>query len=274
MLAQALVPELRSRGWEVVALNRAALDVGDEAAVHSRIRDEEPDVVVQCAAYTEVDAAETDEAAAFRINADATRYVGQACQRVGARLVYPSTDYVFQGAASRPYQPNDPPNPLNAYGRSKLAGERAALEVKGGLVVRTSWLYGSGGPNFVDNILRLASERDHLDVVSDQVGRPTWAVSLARTVGALLECRAQGILHATDGGEPVSWYDFTRAILAEMEVGAAVRAIPSSAFPRPAARPSYSVLDCASTEAVLGHPLPGWREMLTQYLLHRDGSDR
>jgi dTDP-4-dehydrorhamnose reductase len=272
MLARALVPDLRSRGWEVVALDRAALDVADEAAVHGRIRDEEPDVVVQCAAYTAVDAAEADEAAASRINAGATRYVGEVCQRIGARLVYPSTDYVFQGSASRPYQPYDPPNPLNAYGRSKLDGERATLEVQGGLVVRTSWLYGSGGSNFVDNIQRLARERDHLDVVSDQIGRPTWTVSLARAVCALLERRSQGILHVTDGGEPVSWYDFARAILAETALETAVRAVPSSAFPRPAARPSYSVLDCAATEAVLGHPLPAWREMLTQYL-HGDGSD-
>ncbi len=272
MLARALVPELRSRGWEVVALDRAALDVADEAAVHRRIRDEESDVVVQCAAYTAVDAAEADEAAASRINAGATRYVGEACQRIGARLVYPSTDYVFQGSASRPYQPYDPPNPLNAYGRSKLDGERATLEVQGGLVVRTSWLYGSGGSNFVDNIQRLARERDHLDVVSDQIGRPTWTASLARAVCALLERRSKGILHVTDGGEPVSWYDFARAILAETAVETAVRAVPSSAFPRPATRPRYSVLDCASTEAVLGHPLPAWREMLTQYL-HGDGSD-
>lgn len=266
MLAHALVPALRGRGHEVVALGRAALDVTDEAAVHARIAAERPDVVVQCAAYTAVDAAEADEAGAFRVNADATRYVAAACQRMGARLVYPSTDYVFPGDAARPYRPADPTGPINAYGRSKRAGEEAALRADGALVVRTSWLYGAGGTNFVDTMRRLARERDRLQVVDDQVGRPTWTGSLARTLAGLIEAGAAGIFHATGGGPYVSWYGFARRILKACSPEVIVEPVNSTAFPRPAPRPAHSGLDCTATERVLGAPMPDWRVALAEFL--------
>lgn len=270
MLAQALVPELERRGHRVVALDRAALDVTDEEAVSARVAAERPDAVVQCAAYTAVDRAEEEEEAAHRVNAAAAGHVARACDRTGACFVYPSSDYVFPGDAARPYRPDDPTGPLNAYGRSKLAGETAARGAERALVVRTSWLYGQGGPNFVDTISHLARERDVLRVVDDQLGRPTWTGSLARTISELMEARAEGIFHAADAGEPVTWYGFAREILTRREIDARVEPVPSSAFPRPAPRPRYSVLDCSKTEAVLGRPLPRWPDALDLYLRGRE----
>lgn len=270
MLARALVPELERRGHRVVALGRGALDVTDEAAVSARVAAERPDAVVQCAAYTAVDRAEEEEEAAHRVNAAAAGHVARACDRTGALFVYPSSDYVFPGDAARPYRPGDPTGPLNAYGRSKLAGEAAAREAGRALVVRTSWLYGEGGPNFVDTISRLGRERDVLQVVDDQLGRPTWTGSLARTISELMEARAEGILHAADAGEPVTWYGFAREVLARRGIAARVEPVPSSAFPRPAPRPRYSVLDCSETEAVLGRPLPRWQDALERYLEGRE----
>jgi dTDP-4-dehydrorhamnose reductase len=266
MLAQALVPELRGHGHEVVALDREALDVTDEGAVHRRIGAEAPAAVVQCAAYTAVDAAENDEPAAFRLNAEATRYVAGACQRIGARLVYPSTDYVFPGDGDRPYRPADATDPINAYGRSKLAGEQAALSASGAMVVRTSWLYGAGGPNFVDTIRRLAGERESLDVVDDQIGRPTWTVDLAWAIRELLETDAAGIFHATAAGEPVSWYGVARQVVDRFAPAVELRAVASAAFPRPARRPRYSVLDCTATEHAIKKSLPEWKASLARYL--------
>ena len=266
MLARALVPTLRARGHDVVALDRAALDVADEAAVHERISTERPDAVVQCAAYTAVDRAEAEEAEATRINAAAAGHVAGACDRVGATFVYPTTDYVFAGTASVPYRPGDPTDPVNAYGRSKLAGELAALAARGGLVVRTSWLYGEGGSHFVDTILRLAREGKPLRVVDDQWGRPTWTAALAESLAALMETGARGIFHATGGGEPVSWCGFAREVVALGSPGVQVAAVSSAEFPRPARRPAWSVLDCSAMEARTGATLPHWRASLGRYL--------
>ncbi|HEX2093112.1 MAG TPA: dTDP-4-dehydrorhamnose reductase [Longimicrobiaceae bacterium] len=272
MLARSLVPHLRSRGHEVVALDRNALDVTDPVAVDTRISLEQPDAVVQCAAYTAVDRAETEEAVATRVNAVGTSHVARSCDRLGTLLVYPSTDYVFAGSASTPYGPEDPPDPVNAYGRSKLAGERVVLEAERSLVVRTGWLYGEGGPNFVDTVLRLATEQSVLRVVDDQVGRPTWAASLSENMALLMEAGAQGIFHATDGGEPVSWFGFAREIMTLRGMGTEVVPVSSSEYPRPARRPAYSVLDCSATERLTGRPAPGWPDSLRRYLASRAGS--
>ncbi len=273
MLAHALVPELRSRGHEVVALERAVLDVTDQRAVETRFLAETPAAVMHCAAYTAVDAAEVEEETALRVNAEATRHVARACQNIGALLVYPSTDYVFAGTADRPYHPSDPTAPVNAYGRSKLAGEQAAREAGRALVVRTSWLYGRGGANFVDTIIRLAREQEQLQVVDDQIGRPTWTGSLACTLSDLLERGAAGIFHATDSGDPVSWYGFAREILAQQSLAIPIIPVASEAFARPAVRPAYSVLDCATTDGIIGRALPDWKEMLARYLRSGEAGD-
>lgn len=269
MLARAVVRELEERGHRVVATDRAGLDVTDEGAVRGRILGEHPDAVVQCAAYTAVDRAEVEEELARRVNALATRHVARACDDVGALLVYPSTDYVFSGEARKPYLPDDPPAPVNAYGRSKVAGEAAAREARRALVVRTSWLYGEGGPNFVDTITRLARERGTLEVVDDQVGRPTWSGSLARTMSELMERGLEGIFHASDAGAPVTWCGFAREVVARQGLAARIVPVSSSRFPRPAPRPGWSVLDCSETERRLGRPLPGWSDTLQRYLESR-----
>jgi dTDP-4-dehydrorhamnose reductase len=266
MLARALVSELRRRGHDVAAPPRSALDVTDEAAFCARILQMQPDAVFHCAAYTAVDDAEEQEEAAFRVNAEATAFAAAACHKIGAALVYPSTDYVFAGTAGRPYRPQDATDPVNAYGRSKLAGEEAARAAGRWLVIRTSWLYGAGGRNFVDTIRGLSRERDRLEVVDDQVGRPTWTGSLANAMVELMTRGAEGIHHVTDGGAPASWYEVAGEIVARTGTRTEVVPVTSARFPRPAGRPSYSVLDCSEAERVLGKTMPEWRGVMGRYL--------
>ena len=266
MLAQALVPELLRRGHSVAAPPRSELDVTDQEAVCARILQMRPDAVIQCAAFTAVDGAEEREEEAFRVNAEANAHAASACHKIGAALVYPSTDYVFSGDFRKPYRPGDATAPINAYGRSKLAGEEAARGAARSLVVRTSWLYGAGGRNFVDTIRRLAGERPLLEVVDDQVGRPTWTGTLANVMVELLMRGVEGVVHVTGGGEPASWFDVAKEIVAS--TGAQVDVVPVSSqrFAQPARRPGYSVLDCSEVEGVLGEALPEWRGVLRGYL--------
>jgi dTDP-4-dehydrorhamnose reductase len=266
MLARALTAALVEARHEAVALARAELDITNRAAVDSELARVQPDAVVQCAAYTAVDAAEEEYERAVEVNATATLHLARACHTLGASFVYPSTDYVFDGTGTRPFRPTDVPRPVNAYGRSKLEGEKAAAAAERHLVVRTSWLYGIGGPNFVANMLRLAQERDRIDVVDDQVGRPTWTRTLADAIVRLLEVEAHGVVHVTDGGEPVSWYGFAREILAGRGAAGKVHPTTSAGFVRPARRPDYSVLDLTEAERLLGHSLPDWRKSLQEHL--------
>ena len=266
MLARALAVDLIARRWDVVALGRAELDVTDGAAVRHWVQQERPDAVVQCAAYTAVDAAEEDEAGAWLLNASATSLVAEACQEIGALLVYPSTDYVFSGEARVPYVPAHPREPLSAYGRSKAAGEQAALAAARGLVVRTSWLYGPEGKHFVGTMLRLAEAGGTLRVVHDQIGRPTSTTSLASIIGDLVARGAEGIFHATDSGTPVSWYEFAREILRVRGLPSRIEPVATVQLPGRAARPPYSVLDCTATEAFIGRAIPDWKTSLQAYL--------
>lgn len=261
MLAQAVRAELGRRGHEVVALEEAKLDVTSARDVERVIGREAPEVVIQCAAYTAVDAAEAQEGEALRVNAVGTGYVARACARVGARFVYPSTDYVFDGSATEPYPPDARPAPLNAYGRSKLAGEETAQQAGDAFVVRTSWLYGAGGPNFVSAILKKARAGEQLRVVADQHGSPTWTADLAAVLSELLERNAApGTYHATNAGQ-TTWHGLAREALRLAGLSANVQAVSTEDMPRPAVRPRYSVLDCTATEAVVG-PMRPWREAL------------
>lgn len=265
MLARAVRHEFETRGHEVCALDRAALDVTDVAAVEAAVGECCPDAVIQCAAYTRVDDAERDEAGAHRVNAESTLYLARACRAVGARLVYPSTDYVFDGTATQPYRPDSPTRPLGAYGRSKLAGEAAAREAGDYLVVRTSWLYGAGGKNFVSTILERARQGTPLRIVDDQRGSPTWTGTLARVLALLLERQApSGVYHAANRGE-TTWYGLALEALRLSGVAAEVTPVTTAEFPRPAVRPAYSVLDCSGTEGVVGE-IAGWREALANAL--------
>jgi dTDP-4-dehydrorhamnose reductase len=265
MLARALLHEVEASGHEALPFGRASLDVTCEKAVLEVLRSEGPDAVVQCAAYTRVDDAEREPAEALRVNAHATGIVARACRDVGARFVYPGTDYVFDGIATAPYRTDAPTNPINAYGRSKRAGEVAALAAGDGLVVRTSWLYGPGGRNFVRTILSRARAGAPLRVVDDQVGAPTATPDLAAVIVRLLDAAAPaGIYHATNTGQ-TSWYGLACAALELAGVDADIAPCSSADFPQAAARPAYSVLDSAATWAITG-AAPHWRDGLARTL--------
>lgn len=260
---------------DVLAASSADLDIGDGGAVAAYLAAAKPDLVINAAAYTAVDKAESDVDAAFRINGDAVGFLARAAAATGARFVHVSTDFVFDGEAGRPYAPDAPTSPLGVYGASKLRGEQEAGEAA--LIVRTAWVYGSRGNNFVRTMLRLMAERDELRVVADQIGTPTWATSLAEGVWKLALAGARGVYHYTDSGV-ASWYDFALAIQEEaLAIGLLDRAIPvvpipTSAYPTPARRPQYSVLDKATTSALIGAPAPHWRVNLRRMLAEvRDG---
>jgi dTDP-4-dehydrorhamnose reductase len=260
-----VVALLREAGTPVVAPMHAELDITDPGAVEALIAEHRPEVVINAAAYTAVDIAEQDEAGADRVNHLGPRYLAEALARHRGRLVHVSTDYVFDGTATRPYEPDDPTGPRSAYGRTKLAGEqavRAALPDRAH-VVRTAWVYGGPNPNFVDTMRRLERERDTVDVVADQVGCPTWAADLA---AALVELgRADlpgGVLHYVNAGR-ASWYDLAREVfrLAGADPSR-VHPVDTAAFPRPAPRPAWSVLSTkAWTAAGLTVPRP-WQDAL------------
>lgn len=262
-LGQALLATIPDHA-QVVAATSAELDIGDAAAVQPFVAAVAPQLLINAAAYTAVDKAESDQETAFRINGDAVGLLAQAASDVGARLVHVSTDFVFDGTAGIPYVPGAPTAPLGVYGASKLRGEQQAGE--GALIVRTAWVYGSRGNNFVRTMLRLMAERDELRVVADQIGTPTWATSLADGIWKLAATGADGLYHYTDSGA-ASWYDFAVAIQEEaLAIGLLDRAIPvlpipTSAYPTPARRPHYSVLDKEATNAMIGVPVH-WRSNL------------
>ncbi len=245
-------------------LDRGTCDIADADAV-ARAIGPGVDLVINCAAYTNVDGAETDEAAATRINGEGVRVLAARCAEVGATLAHFSTDYVFDGGATTPYPTDCPRAPLGAYGRSKLAGE-LALEASecDWLCLRTSWLYAPWGKNFVLTIAKLAREKESLRVVHDQRGRPTSCETLAWITERMLVGGARGMHHATDGGE-CSWFEFAREIAARVNPACRVEPCTTAEFPRPAPRPAYSVLDLSRTEGVVG-PIPHWREALARTL--------
>ena len=252
---------------EVTAVNRKELDIADPDEVGAIVPGH--DLVVNCAAWTNVDLAETQEEQATAINGGAVRTLAEACARAGARLIQPSTDYVFPGDATEPIREGAPTAPLNAYGRGKLAGEQAVLELlpDTGYVVRTAWLYGAHGPNFVATMLRLAGDRDTLDVVDDQLGQPTWTADLARRL-LLLARAAQdgrapaGVYHGTAAGR-TSWHGLAQAAfeLAGLDPDR-VKPTTSDKFVRPAKRPGYSVLGHEGWQRAGLEPMAQWRAQL------------
>lgn len=272
MLGQDLVAVLTARGdRDVTAATRADLDLTDPAAVRSAV--DRHAVVVNAAAWTDVDAAETQEAAATAVNGDGVASLARACAESGARLLHVSTDYVFPGDATSPYPEDATTSPINAYGRSKLAGERAVARLlpDAGYVVRTAWLYGAHGPNFVATMLRLAGEREYLDVVDDQHGQPTWSYTLAEQLVSLgdaaLTARAPaGIYHGTASGQ-TTWYGLARQVftLAGLDPDR-IRATTSDRYRRPAPRPAYSVLSHGRWADAGLPPMAPWRATLAEAL--------
>lgn len=267
MLGRAMVAALSAAGWEVVALDRAALDVTDLAAVRGACAELKPAVVVNCAAYTDVDRAESEPERAMLVNALGARNLALACLDMGADLVQVSTDYVFSGQKGSPYEIWDPCDPINAYGKSKAWGEHYVRSLLNRhYIVRTSWLFGPGGRNFVATILKLAREREAVPVVDDQWGCPTFTEDLARATADLIRTRAYGTYHVTNSG-PATWYELASTAVRLAGLPARVEPIPTSALARPAARPRYSVLDPFPLPHVLGYQLPHWRDALGRYLL-------
>jgi dTDP-4-dehydrorhamnose reductase len=258
MLGRDVVAAAESAGHDVIALARRDLDIADPVAVRAAVRTARPDAVVNCAAWTDVDGAEEHEAAAARVNGTGAGNVAAAAPYV----VHLSSDYVFHGAASEPYAEDDPTGPRTAYGRSKLAGEHAVAAAGEHAIVRSAWLFGAHGRNFVATMLRLAEDRDEVRVVDDQVGCPTFTGHLAPALVEIAERRPTGVLHVAGGGA-CSWYELARATFEE--AGADCRALPvtSAEFPRPAERPAWSVLRSTRSDAPA---LPPWRDGLSAFL--------
>ena len=266
MLGKDLVPALSVK-HQVLARDIEDLDIADQQRVQKEIETLRPQVVVNAAAYTDVDGCEGKRGLAFSVNAEGARNIAAGCAASNARMIHLSTDYVFDGTSSAPYREEDPPNPLNVYGASKLQGERQIREVlENHLIIRTEWLFGRHGKNFVDTILRLAAQQEELRVVNDQRGAPTFTKDLSWAIEKLLEKEAKGILHITNSGS-CTWFEFAHQILKEKNIdNGSIVPISSAALTRPAKRPANSVLDCHRFENLVGQKMRTWEETLKEYL--------
>jgi dTDP-4-dehydrorhamnose reductase len=266
MLGRDVARVARERGYDVVALVRAELEVTDAEAVQGALREAGPQLVVNCAGWTDVDGAESDEEGATAVNGAGAGNVARAAGACGARVVHVSTDYVFDGDGRAPYVETDPVRPLSAYGRSKLAGERAvAGSGADHVIARTSWLFGTNGANFVETMLRLGAERDEVRVVNDQIGCPTYTGHLAGALLDLADGTRRGVHHVAGAGG-CSWHGFAVEIFAQAGLEVAVIPATTAEMARPAPRPAYSVLGCAREDCVR---LPEWRQGLAAYLAER-----
>jgi len=267
MLGTDLVSLLQGdRSVTAASADLGEIDITDAGSIGRCLDSVRPNAIINCAAFTNVDACETQEQTAFAVNALGPELLAKACAPRGIRLLQISTDYVFDGTRTEPYLPGCPPSPSSAYGRTKLAGERAvAANCPNHLIVRTAWLYGKHGKNFVHTILRLANEKPELRVVSDQVGSPTFTRDLAPLLAKLALADATGITHATNSGR-CSWFEFACEIVKLAGLTTPVKPIPSSEYPTPAKRPAFSVLDCSRTEHLAGMKIRHWRDALSEFL--------
>jgi dTDP-4-dehydrorhamnose reductase len=259
-------------GHEVIAPARQELDFSHPGQLAESARALQADWVINCAAYTQVDKAESDARQAFIVNRDSPEQLALAVADYGGRMLQVSTDFIFDGAQRRPYLETDSPNPLGVYGRSKLEGEQAVQRVlPDAVVLRTAWVYGVHGHNFVKTMLRMATAGKPLRVVNDQVGTPTWATDIAATIAALVAGDATGTFNFTNAGE-TSWHGFASAILDEgLQAGFDIKTemvspIPTVDYPTPATRPAYSVLNTEKIRPLLPGPIPGWRDSLKKML--------
>ena len=267
MLGRDVVEVATAAGHDVVGLARADLDITRGAEVRAAVSAAGPDAVINCAAWTDVDGAESDEEAATAVNGTGAGNVASAAARAGALVVHPSSDYVFDGTATDAYLESSATGPLSAYGRSKLAGERAVAQAAPRTaIVRSSWLFGAGGKNFVDTMLRLAGERDEVTVVDDQVGCPTFTGHLATALVEVAERGLTGTMHVAGAGQ-CSWYDLAVAAFEASGAECEVHRGRTADLGRPAPRPAFSVLRSERDDAPV---LPDWREGLREYLHARE----
>jgi len=275
MVGHDLHDALTARGEDSIPLTRSDLDITDSGRVNAVVGQHAPAVIVNCAAYTKVDQAEVEESVANAINGSSVELLAAAANAAGALLVHLSSDFVFDGTSRVPYEVTDRTGPLSAYGRSKLLGEQAATHAEKHLIVRTSWLFGVHGPNFVEAIRnQIRKGTNPLRVVADQRGRPTYTPHLADAIIRLARrahesSDARGIVHYADAGE-CSWFDFAKAIAEESGSDVAVQPVTTDQFPRPAKRPGYSVLSTERYERLTGVAPESWRDGLRQYLTVRN----
>ena|ERR1039457_6442283 len=265
MLGQDLTALLgdRARGVDIADIDITSLESTERVVTALR-----PSVVVNCAAYTDVDGCEANRDLAMKVNGEGVGHLALVTRGIGAKLVQISTDYVFNGSKGVPYVETDSVQPLSIYGVSKLLGERNAVINSDHLIVRTQWLYGLHGKNFVETMLRLAGEKDHVNVVNDQIGSPTWTVDLAKAIVVLIEKGCRGVYHAANA-EFCSWNDFARAIFEESGLSVDVQGMTTADLNRPAQRPLYSTLDCGKLVQETGFQPQSWREALRAYLSER-----
>jgi dTDP-4-dehydrorhamnose reductase len=265
-LGQELVQQLKQTSMEIYHFTKSELDITNEVKVQKAVDGIQPDVIINAAAYTKVDLAETEEESAYAINGYAQRNLAVAAEKVGAKICYISTDYVFDGTGKTPYKEYDPCNPLGVYGKSKYVGEQLTQTLSSKyFIVRTSWVYGEFGQNFVKTMLKLAKERDELGVVYDQVGSPTYTVDLAEFILNLVQTNRYGIYHCTNSGT-CSWYEFAQEIFDQSGLNIKVKPLTSEQFPRPATRPNYSVLDHMAIKLNGFTPMRHWKDGLAVYL--------
>ncbi|CAM3229289.1 dTDP-4-dehydrorhamnose reductase [Paenibacillus taichungensis] len=271
-LGYDVVKTFQAGGHDVMACDRDQLDITDQQQCRETINAFQPHIIVHCAAYTAVDKAETDENMAYTVNVTGTRNIAVAAEKVKAKLIYISTDYVFDGTATRPYQEFDLTNPQTVYGKSKLAGERLVESLcTRWFIIRTSWVFGVHGSNFVKTMLELLEKRPRLQVVHDQQGSPTYTVDLARLVSNLSLTEKYGIYHASNSGT-CTWYEFAQAIAEEaakqsgFKPSAVLEPCTTGQFPRPAPRPQYSVMDHLAIRTNGLPPMRAWREALIAFL--------
>ncbi|CDA69881.1 dTDP-4-dehydrorhamnose reductase [Clostridium sp. CAG:510] len=265
-LGYDVMAELAKRNIEAIGVDIDEMDITDKISVEKVIGEAAPDVVVHCAAYTAVDAAEDNEALCRRVNADGTRNIAEVCKKLDCKMVYISTDYVFDGQGTRPWEPDDERHPLNVYGQTKYEGELAVQEnLSKYFIVRIAWVFGKNGKNFVKTMLKLAETHDKLTVVNDQFGSPTYTYDLARLLVDMIQTDKYGIYHATNEGI-CTWYEFACEIFRQAGVKIEVTPVPASEYPAKAKRPENSRLDKSKLTENGFERLPSWQDALGRYI--------
>jgi dTDP-4-dehydrorhamnose reductase len=262
-----VVNEVKSRGYEAVGVDIDELDITDAVSVNKTITEMNPDVVIHCAAWTAVDAAEDNEEKVRAVNVGGTKNIAEICGKLDCKLIYISTDYVFDGQGDEPWKPDDKCNPLGVYGQTKYEGESAAQSHCEKLsIVRIAWVFGKSGSNFVKTMLNLAKTRNSLSIVNDQIGTPTYTFDLSKLLVDMAETDKYGKYHATNEGGYISWFDFASEIFKQTNVKIELKPVTSEEFPTKARRPSNSRLDKSKLIQSGFEPLPDWKDALQRYL--------